>query len=415
MKPFIPDMNDRELDDLFREAAAKSATPARREEVWAKLEEKLATPEEPHRRKWILLLIPLGIIAGLLSWYLYSGGSREQVQHASTGSSLVAKDSGLASPISRISGRGHEKVPPGKIVPDHTTPSGNSSVNQQVVSNVSNHKATVNDPFQTRALPEVFAPLRLLDKLPLDIPDQSATRMMAKAASSYDLPDFKSQTPASSLDVPGEPKEETISMAKHPKSSKRTLHWTIGITAGPDWSSVAAKGWGTGVGGGLKLGYRLNDKWALTTGVLLDKKIYEANPGDYNPSDNNWRNYDVRNINANCAVIDVPINVEYTLWSNQEHRILLSTGLSSFWMHREEYTYHYKTAGGSWAQWSKEMYGQNHYLLSVLNLSAGYEKSWKNVSFEVSPYVKVPLGGIGYGRVKLLSTGVHFTLQYGLK
>jgi hypothetical protein len=197
--------------------------------------------------------------------------------------------------------------------------------------------------------------------------------------------------------------------------SSKAMHWTIGITVGPDWSSVAARGWGTGIGGGLTLGYRLNDRWALSTAVLVDKKIYNAVPNDYNPPDNTWRNYDVQHIDANCIVVDVPLDLSYTLWSKPHHRVLLTTGLSSFWMDKEEYTYHYKTAGGYPDQWSEELYGKNNHLFSILNLSAGYQRSWNHISFEVAPYVKIPLHGIGYGRVKLLSTGVHFTLGYGLK
>jgi hypothetical protein len=191
--------------------------------------------------------------------------------------------------------------------------------------------------------------------------------------------------------------------------------WYFGLAAGPDWSSAAARGWGTGVGGGLTAGYRFHRKWSVSAGIFLDKKIYDARPQDYDPKDNSWRGYNVTSINANCTVLEVPVNIGYEIWNRGNDHIVLSTGLSSYWMHEEEYTYNYKNASGNPAQWTDEMYGKDHHLFSLLNLSAAYQRSWQHISLGIQPYIQMPLQGIGYGRVKLYSGGIRFTLQYGLK
>lgn len=60
------------------------------------------------------------------------------------------------------------------------------------------------------------------------------------------------------------------------------------------------------------------------------------------------------------------------------------------------------------------MQGVNKHYFSVFNLSAGYQKNIsKSVSLTVEPYIRVPLSGVGYGKVKLNSSGVLFT--FGIK
>jgi hypothetical protein len=48
---------------------------------------------------------------------------------------------------------------------------------------------------------------------------------------------------------------------------------------------------------------------------------------------------------------------------------------------------------------------------SVLDLSPGYSYSFnKKISLLTEPYLKIPLNGIGAGKVKLNSSGILFTL-----
>jgi hypothetical protein len=114
-------------------------------------------------------------------------------------------------------------------------------------------------------------------------------------------------------------------------------------------------------------------------------------------------------------IIELPLNVNYTIWSEKGNAISIGTGLSSTWMHHEAYTYNIKTNTGAWEKYQEEMYNKEHQLFSILDFSAGYQRNWKNLSFGISPYVKIPLNGIGYGRVKVLSTGIHISFKYGLK
>jgi hypothetical protein len=53
----------------------------------------------------------------------------------------------------------------------------------------------------------------------------------------------------------------------------------------------------------------------------------------------------------------------------------------------------------------------NKHFFAGMGLSAGYtRKINKRLSFSVEPYAKLPLKGIGYGKVNLSSSGVLFSL-----
>lgn len=448
-------MNDDELDHLFRDAAEEyskqsgdknaSSTKAA---LWERLEAKLdnpAYPDRSRRRRWGYLIVLLLVGIGTLIWVINPLGKRsEQTKEIASiesvkpgnnenfktpettgkGQSDVAEavKTKRSKPVqnekrkSELYGHGFiSKKPAAKSIPSVST---NPSTKYEARDGLPDEDQNFNQAQlallkkELKMTQGVKAEFQGIDAV--IIPDQIAsyddnTHVGGLQEVAAILSERQAQPGAEKHD---DQKDSKVSTLKHVTT---ITHWQFGLTVGPDWSSVAGKGWRTGVGGGLKLSYRLNPKWAFSTGVLLDKKLYDARPSDYNPPDNNWRNYDVKSIDASCIVIDVPLNVEYTLWHQSANRLFIAGGMSSFWMREEEYTYHYKTASGGWDQWSKEMYNKNRHLLSIINFSPGYEHSWQHLSIQVAPYLKIPASGIGYGKVKLYSTGIHFTLQYGLK
>jgi hypothetical protein len=448
-------MNDNELDDVFRQAAerywqelSEKDDDGRKGAVWEKLQEELNAPlsSAPARRgRWGYLAILLIVLLGSFTWLLYhlSIDNQQAKQIAGNGISRSDAAPSAETPVARKENKTSQPnagVPQAGDKKDAVAKQENKKPQQEVLiqAPATTHKT---HPQGSGAITGEY---KILD----NTPDNNKNNKEESVARIFSLPVLQNQPitisgvngrdlivtdnltgnrsvspPFAGDDEPPISKtranSETELTAKMTKkeniSAGRINHWYLGLTIGPDWNSAAGKGWGTGIGGGLKLSYRLNQKWAISTGVLLDKKIYDAKPSNYNPVNDSWRNYDVKSIDANCAVIDVPLNIEYTLWNRAKHRIFLSSGLSSFWMHEEKYTYYYKTTSGNWDQWSKELYNKNRHLFSIINFSAGYERTWQHFSLEAAPYLKVPMTGIGYGRVKLYGAGIHFTFKYGLK
>lgn len=200
-----------------------------------------------------------------------------------------------------------------------------------------------------------------------------------------------------------------------PALSLRPPRWFVGLVVGSDVSTVkfAAKEHSTLLIG-LTLEYQLTPRLRLSTGMVRVPKKYTARREDYN-----WADYPSATprsfewVEANCAVYDVPLNLRYDAVVRPRARVFGSLGLSSFVLQRERYTYDYLDQNQP-ATWRVELSNTNRNWLSVLNLSVGYEHSlgphWR---WQAEPYLKLPLTGIGAGRVALTSGGVLFGLKYG--
>ena len=147
------------------------------------------------------------------------------------------------------------------------------------------------------------------------------------------------------------------------------------------------------------------------TARFISKKIYSATPAEYTlPSGSSY--YDLQKINANCNVIDIPLNVDYHFDEKGKHGWFLSAGLSSYLMKKESYDYFYKTPTGQTYNKDWSISNQNKHFFSILDLSVGYQYLLnKQFSLAAQPYVDLPLTGIGAGKVKLNSAGILFTIQ----
>ena len=189
--------------------------------------------------------------------------------------------------------------------------------------------------------------------------------------------------------------------------------------ASPELNSVRASRL-TAPGGdvGLQLDYQLAPRWHLNASYLLTLKRYVARGTDYNlPAGyvlpHNWV---ISDVDAVCRIVDIPVNLRYDVLRKQRYQLFASAGLSSLLMRREQYTYGYEpVAGQPVAPYSWELDNGSNHILKILNLSAGYERAvgprW---TVQAEPYLKLPLGGVGFGAVRLMSVGVFFSFKYGL-
>lgn len=188
----------------------------------------------------------------------------------------------------------------------------------------------------------------------------------------------------------------------------------IGLLAAPELSAVHQRGTGVGGSAGIQIEYQLARRWRLSTGYLQAIKRYAAGGGDYRLLAAWPSSWTLIGVAANCRIVDVPLNLRYDVWQQPQRRAFVSGGLSSLFMRREDYTYQYEAYGKPYSSDWQFLNYSNH-PFQVLNLSVGYEQSLSpRWALQVEPYLKLPLGGVGYGAVRLQSAGVFFALKYGL-
>ena len=190
-------------------------------------------------------------------------------------------------------------------------------------------------------------------------------------------------------------------------------NFAIGLSAGPEVSSAGFNNWGKiAINYGIGLSYAVSSRFTLRTGFYISEKIYSADKAQYHapPGSANY-NY-LYNIDADCKVYEIPVTVSYSFAKSKNHQWFGSAGLSSYLMKKESYDYYYKYPSGytDWKSWS--ISNQNQHYFSVLDLSGGYQYSFsKRTSLLTEPYLKIPLTGVGEGKVKLNSAGILFTLS----
>ncbi|MDO7874627.1 hypothetical protein Q5H93_07775 [Hymenobacter sp. ASUV-10] len=190
----------------------------------------------------------------------------------------------------------------------------------------------------------------------------------------------------------------------------------LGLLAAPDVSTVKMADYQAPTPNlGVLLEYRLTTRLRVNTGLLHSTKQYRARRQDYD-----WSYYPrgatgtFEWVDGRCTILDVPVNLRYDVLARPRYQVFGSAGLSSLFMQHENYAYDYEYYGRLY-RWESSFTNENQHWFSVLNLSAGYEHNlsqhWR---LQVEPYVKMPLGGVGAGKVRLMSGGVFFGVKYGL-
>ncbi len=163
---------------------------------------------------------------------------------------------------------------------------------------------------------------------------------------------------------------------------------------------------------GVHIGYRFTNHISAQTGLFAGSKKYSAGAGDYKAKAGTyWSMVNLLNVDANCLVLEIPLNLRYDLNPKGGINYFATAGLSSYVMKKENYFYSYNRYG--YTNYAEANYKGNEHFLSVLRLSAGLEKKLSNkLLLNVAPGVSIPLAGVGEGRVKLYSTEIMLGLKY---
>ncbi|OIN60291.1 PorT family protein [Arsenicibacter rosenii] len=190
----------------------------------------------------------------------------------------------------------------------------------------------------------------------------------------------------------------------------------------PDLTTIGLRNFvRPGVNLGLLAEYRLSNRWSIQAGAMWSKKVYEAYPDQYEwPSNWKWQ-VPVLGVDGICSMVDVPLNVRYDIILQPRKSGLLpsrwfvNTGVTSFIMLREVYDYQYENPDDpkiKFKQWAGKT---GPYGLSHLNFTVGYERALtRRWAWQVEPFIKAPLQGVGRFKINLISTGAFFSIRYKL-
>ena len=163
---------------------------------------------------------------------------------------------------------------------------------------------------------------------------------------------------------------------------------------------------------GVLLNYNLTTRLSVTSGLIYSKKRYNYTGFG---QQNNTANAYPWDVNADCDVLDIPVNVNYRLLNHKKYAISLNAGASSYVMLKEKYQFRPSNPASTQNPRSIEINNENQYLFGVANIGVSFNREIsRGLSIGVQPFIKLPLTGIGYGNARLRSTGVSFSLNMGL-
>jgi|GEM_PF-735316 len=436
------------------------------QDAWSKMESLLDAGDNNKRPAawwWWLLLVP--VMSGIGWWIMQPSDTKEAVSRAtiSNQKSTAEKTLNLTTEQPQNTARNNAVPPPEATTEGATeqvTPSPQETtkkrVNQQVLTtddHLPKAKTTINTTQQTttgnhlpttttanaiqQPLTTTGEPLKTTTNNPL--PGKSITRkdeintipasaipsgkdlVISKAGadtffmSNIDLLHIKSISNYygyTKITTPSEiPVNKEIQPDRHKKIVRRKINSKglyLGVTIGPDLNVAPSFSYGNvGFNAGVLAHYYFNQHWFVTTGVVYSKKLYGATDKDYNIP-GNANSYGLVKVNANCDVLDIPLNVNYTFLQVNNNTLSATLGLSNYIMLKEKYQYIYKSS----PEWEKTIENQNQHYLAILNVGALYQHpAGKRLIIGVQPYAKIPLHGVGLGQVKLYSAGLALQLN----
>jgi hypothetical protein len=189
----------------------------------------------------------------------------------------------------------------------------------------------------------------------------------------------------------------------------------VGLLLSPDWSSVKFQNINqTGYKLGFEIEYQPFRRLSVSTAAIFTRLLYNADGGEYTAPYGYWTptRKPPEKIWGACDALEVPINLRYALFENRKNRFFVSTGISSYWMLSESYKYEYYATKPYLVDGWRGKNKNTHYL-SIANLSLGYAgKLAQRIFWQVEPFVKLPLGGVGWGQINLSSTGMFLSIRY---
>ncbi|MBS1520223.1 MAG: hypothetical protein JST50_04445 [Bacteroidetes bacterium] len=196
--------------------------------------------------------------------------------------------------------------------------------------------------------------------------------------------------------------------------------FALGVIASSDLNGVNSAFQQTKIGGNFGAMFSVTfKKLTISTGAQYDIKPYLTNFDNYHTSYQFPTNPST--VQADCRMLDIPLNVNYQVYRQRANSITIGTGLSSYFMLREDYQFNYNNGnngyGGSTPTGPLHytVVNRNHNILSVLNLDATYTHQINSkFGVTVQPYTKVPLSDVGASQVRLQSTGVAFGINWNI-
>lgn len=422
-------MSDQELDDLFKEAAARYHPPDD-SQAWEGMASLLDKPDSGSGTSWMIKTLSIVALLVLFSDANYKESSpaalgleKTELAYTSerwnnkTTSDGKEQDDQLAvldnrtSEISNVNREGAEQMKESNIQNDQLS-QPRSDKRPSVVNKINSYQDAEENSQQRNDTVTI---------IPLRQQPESYKKAYWPEQENGGLHENKIAILQDSLAeekkiIDEEKKEEhsdsTKQDDKEEKKATRPGRMGVKLAVSPDLTSVGYYSPGKlGLNYGVLLEYSLNEHWIISTGVLRSRKIYSNSE----QQDNGYGAKITRGLDGNCYMLDIPVNVQYHFTPARKYSLYVSAGLSSYIMNREDYTYSLTGTANDYS-YDKSVRNENSEWFKIVNISIGLQRQFsKRMYFQVEPFIKVPVADLGEARIRMVSTGAFVQVKYVLK
>ena len=191
----------------------------------------------------------------------------------------------------------------------------------------------------------------------------------------------------------------------------------VGINAGPDFSKVKSGNFRSpGFSAGIVLGYQINKKIFAETAFSIGSKYYSSGGKLFNEEGAAMPDgMVIMDLQGYSRIMEIPVKIGYNIYTKNKESFFISTGVSAYIMTMEKNNYNVTMNGNA-----EKMVGlyekSNVKTPATFNLSAGWEHQLKGkMHIRIEPYLKLPLQGIGVGKLPVTSTGIQIGIYRMIK
>lgn len=409
--------NIEDIDQLFREglnpAEDHFTAPG---SAWGNMEQRLNRYER--RKGAILWLTRLGGVAALILLFYVVGNLFTEQRLKNKEKVIVEQKDIKQAPAKPSKQQQAQKLPDNQPQLDDSLGQGITTLKRPSTGeNLALHKKQEKANQRT----DLFATNREgktkdMDTLQKETINLENTAVSPEIIEQEENPEVTEPQPNTPKEIsrPKEPVYTTIDEEVQKPLTERPVHkMALSLMAAPAYNGVGNLNNGSmGEDIGLLVSLEVARNWKFSTGGIYAKKLYDAGFKDYKPENNIWSEYYPQTVNADCRVLDIPLNLSYTFLKGKDRTVSIGTGLSSYIMLSEDYRFTYAETDID-TPLNYRIVNQNQHWLSVVNLQASIEQRLsKRVSISLQPYMKMPLTDIGFAGVKLQSLGMAANLNW---
>lgn len=411
------------IDDIFKNGLEDPANePAFNESDWDSFENMLEKEKRGGKVFWLpILSSAAAVLLAFFGWWMLKPEGGTTVQHTQqVAVNHKTKDSAAAIQQQIAANGKPDAHTATNVKPSNTSAIENTTTQPtKVQSQYLAGANKVNDNTPLTGKKQLFGkpaignsltaadttrPYLYLAMAPVNIGDIDIDQLPVKGT---EVLDVQPKTGINAIAVTS-PKQ----MVKVKTSSAFRPQYTLSVLAAPEVNGVGSfQSTNSGTNVGLLFTVGLN-KFSASTGATYSSKPYSMPFSNYHTA------YQFKTepqyVNADCRVLDIPINVGYQLFNKAGNKVGIGTGISSYIMMHESYNYDYGDAAYPGPS-SYAVKGKGKYIFSIMNLQASYERKVNsNIGLSLTPYLKLPLSDIGYSQVKVQTFGVAIGVNWNI-